>query len=52
LLLQAGGARGKSRGFLGLREEVIVRQEEPIDGAVQDDNLDLLVGLQRRDDLA
>jgi len=50
-LLQARGAWGKSRGILGLREEVVVRQEESIDGAVHDDNLDLLVSLERRDDL-
>src|SRR5262249_30709192 len=44
-LLQARGTWGKSRSFLRLREEVVVRQEESIDGAVKDDNLDLLVGL-------
>jgi hypothetical protein len=48
-LLQARGTRRKSRSVLGLREEVVVCQEESIDGTVKHDNLDLLVSLERRD---
>ena len=50
-LLQARGTRRKSRSVLGLREEVVVCQEESIDGTVKHDNLDLLVSLERRDGL-
>ena len=49
--LQAGRARRQARRVLGLGEEVVVRQEEAVDGAVEDDDLDVLVGLERRDDL-
>src|SRR6516162_3606593 len=37
--------------LLRLREKVVVRQEESIDGTVKHDNLDLLIRLERRDDL-
>jgi hypothetical protein len=34
-----------------LREEVIVRNEEALDGTIEYDNIDPIVGLERRDDL-
>jgi len=33
------------------REEVIVRQEEALDGTVEDNNLDVRIRFERRDDL-
>ena len=48
--LQARRARGNPGGVLELGHEVVVGQEEPVDGTVEDDDLDVLVGLQSRDD--
>ena len=35
---------------MGVCEKIIVRQEKTVDGAVDDDNLYIAVGFQRRDD--
>jgi hypothetical protein len=41
--LQASGSRRKARRLLEFGEQVVVRQEEAVDGAVEDDDLQVLV---------
>ena len=48
--LQAGRPGRKFRRLRGLRQKAVVRQEESVDSAVKDDDFDLLIGLQGRDD--
>src|SRR5262249_45301076 len=44
-------ARRQAGGVLDLCEEIVVRDEEAVDGAVEHDDLDPVVGLERRDDV-
>ena len=45
------GPGGRLVEVFELREEVIVRDEEALDGTVEYDDIDPIVGLDRRDDL-
>src|SRR6266851_6238165 len=49
--LQACGSGRQSCRALERREEVIVRKEEAFDDAIEDNDLHMLIGLERHDDL-
>src|SRR5258707_11753529 len=49
--LQAGGSGRQACRVLERREEVIVREEETFDGAIEDNDLHMLIGFERHDDL-
>ena len=43
--------RRRGLWILQRREEIVVRQEEAFDGAIEDDDLHMLIGFERHDDL-
>ena len=45
------GPSRDARGLLQRREKIVMRQEEALDRTVEHDDLHLLIGLERRDDL-
>src|SRR6266851_7447111 len=49
--LQARGSGRQARRVLERREEVVVREEEAFNGAIEDNDLHMLVGFEGRDDL-
>src|SRR6266446_5015231 len=49
--LQAGGSGRQARRGLERRKEIVVREEEAFDGAIEDNDLYMLVGFEGRDDL-
>ena len=49
--LQSRWSGRQACGFLQRREEIVVRQEEAFDGAIEDDDLHVLIGFERHDDL-
>src|SRR6266404_298777 len=49
--LQARGSGRQACRVLERREEVIVREEEAFDGAIEDNDLHMLIGFERHDDL-
>src|SRR5882672_8393260 len=49
--LQARGSGRQARRVLEWREEIVVREEEAFDGAIEDNDLHMLVGFEARDDL-
>src|SRR6266849_9945255 len=49
--LQARGSGRQAYRVLERREEVIVREEEAFDGAIEDNDLHMVIGFERHDDL-